>query len=104
MIILNRDGTLEWILADCRPGKTMTDSIVLPDDPIEQQSILFDRVFAFAFDVLGLVTVELRVRAAEQATSQRAERYQHQKAACRTAEAAEERSMRSATSALSPVE
>jgi hypothetical protein len=71
MIILNRDGTLEWILADCRSGTTMTDSIVLPDDAIEQQSNLFDRVFAFAFDVLGLVTIELRVRATERATLER---------------------------------
>jgi hypothetical protein len=53
MIILNRDGTLEWLLADCRPSKTMTDSIMLPDDLATQQSKLFDRVFAFAFDVLG---------------------------------------------------
>jgi hypothetical protein len=73
MIILNRDGTLEWILADCRPSKMMTDSIVIPAELAEQQSNLFDRVFAFAFDVLGLVTIELRVRAAAQETLRSAE-------------------------------
>ena len=74
MIILNRDGTLEWILADCRPSNKMVDSIMLPDDLAEQHSNVFERVFAFAFDVLGLVTVELRVRATERATLERADR------------------------------
>jgi hypothetical protein len=73
MIILNRDGTLEWILADCRSSKKMVDSIMLPDDLAEQHSNLFDQVFAFAFDVLGLVTVELRVRATERAPLERAD-------------------------------
>ena len=73
MIILNRDGTLEWLLADCRPSKTMTDSITLPDDLATQQSKLFDRVFAFAFDVLGLITVDLRIRVAGQETSSQAD-------------------------------
>jgi hypothetical protein len=63
MIILNRDGTLEWIPVDCRTSKATAGSIELPADLVAQQSNLFDRVFAFAFDVLGLVTVELRIRA-----------------------------------------
>ena len=36
--------------------------IDLPADLAGQPSDLFDKVFAFTFDVLGLRTVELRVR------------------------------------------
>ena len=72
MIILNRDGTLGWIPADCHLSET-ADSIELPADMVAHQSNLFDRVFAFAFDVLGLMTVELRVRAAGQESSPRLE-------------------------------
>jgi hypothetical protein len=42
-------------------SKAMID---LPADLLEQPSDLFDKVFAFTFDVLGLQTVELRVREA----------------------------------------
>ena len=63
MIILDRDGTLEWLPVERRPGAT-ADSIELPADLVAQPSDLFDRVFAFAFDVLGLLTIELRVRVA----------------------------------------
>jgi hypothetical protein len=62
MIILNRDGTLEWKPVDRHPDDRTADSIELPAELVAQQSNLFDRVFAFAFDVLGLVTVELRIR------------------------------------------
>jgi len=34
----------------------------LPIDMVEQQSDLIDHVFAFAFNALGLFTVELRIR------------------------------------------
>ena len=73
MIILNRDGTLEWIPVDCRTSEATTDSIELPADLVTGQRNLFDQIFAFAFDVLGLVTIELRVRAAGQETLRRAE-------------------------------
>ena len=51
------------ILDDCATGvsKAMID---LPADLVGQPSDLFDKVFAFTFDVLGLQTVELRVREA----------------------------------------
>jgi hypothetical protein len=44
----------------------------MPIDLVVQQNNLFDRVFALAFDVLGLATIELRVRAAGQETLSRA--------------------------------
>jgi hypothetical protein len=68
MIILNRDGTLECIAGGWRSGDTRRDSIDLPIDLVAQHHDLFDRVFALAFDVLALATVELRVRAAGQET------------------------------------
>jgi len=38
-------------------------SIDLPADMVAAQPGLLDRVFAFAFDVLGLVTIDIRIRA-----------------------------------------
>jgi hypothetical protein len=73
MIILNRDGTLEWVPVDCRASEATTDAFELPADLVAQPSNLFDQIFALAFDVLGLVTIELRVRATGQETLRRAE-------------------------------
>ena len=65
MIILDRNGSFARTpLAGC-PADPTKDSIELPADLVAQQSDLLDRVFAFAFDVLGLVTVELRIRMSE---------------------------------------
>jgi hypothetical protein len=49
------------ILGDSPTGgsKAMID---LPADLVSQPSDLFDKVFAFTFDVLGLQNIELRVR------------------------------------------
>jgi hypothetical protein len=53
MIILNRNGTLEWTPANSRPDQETKASIELSADLVAQQSNLFDRVFAFAFDMLN---------------------------------------------------
>jgi hypothetical protein len=68
MIILHRDGTIECIAGGRRPDDTTRDWVELPIDLVALQSDLLDRVFTLAFDVLGLVTLELRVRAAGQKT------------------------------------
>jgi len=63
MMILNRNGSLEWNpLGGDTTGSTRA-SIDLPADLVAAQPDLLDRVFAFAFDVLGLVTIDLRIRA-----------------------------------------
>jgi hypothetical protein len=63
MMLLMRDGSVVLSEAgDCGQTKGTID---LPADLVTQQSDLIDRVFAFAFDVLGLQTVELRVRPAD---------------------------------------
>ena len=36
----------------------------MPEDLIAQQSDLIDRIFAFAFDVLGLQSIDVRIRPA----------------------------------------
>jgi hypothetical protein len=40
----------------------LRETIELPVDSLDQQADLIDRVFAFAFDVLELQAIELRVR------------------------------------------
>jgi hypothetical protein len=72
MIILYQDGTIEGIAGGGRADDTTRDWVELPIDLIAQQNNLLDRVFALAFDVLGLATIELRVRAAGQETLSRA--------------------------------
>ena len=63
MMILNRNGSLEWNpLGGDSTGST-SGSIDLSADLVAAQPDLLDRVFAFAFDVLGLVTIDLRIRA-----------------------------------------
>src|SRR5919109_3299169 len=62
MIILQHDGALEWSgTSECAMGRTI-DTIEVPADALAQQSDLLDRLFALAFDRLGLQTLELRVR------------------------------------------
>ena len=72
MIILYQDGTIEGIAGGGSADDTTRDWVELPIDLVAQQNDLLDRVFTLAFDVLGLVTLELRVRAASQKTLQRA--------------------------------
>jgi hypothetical protein len=65
MIVIKQDGTLARFTATEGHAGTTKDAIDLSIDLVEQQSDLLDRVVAFAFDVLGLQTVELRIRPAE---------------------------------------
>ena len=68
MMIINRNGSLEWNpLGDDTAGSTR-GLIDLSADLVAEQPDLFDRVFAFAFDVLGLVTIDLRIRPSEPET------------------------------------
>ena len=61
MITIQSDGSLAWnSLND--PRDQVVGTLELPADLLEQQSDLPDRVFAFAFDVLGLHTLDLRIR------------------------------------------
>jgi hypothetical protein len=65
MIMLSSGGALKLdILNDAVSGRSKA-TIDLPNDLGAQAGDLYDRVFAFAFDVLGLQTVELRVRPAD---------------------------------------
>ena len=63
MMILNRNGSLEWNLLGGDTAGSTRGSIDLPADLVAAQPDLLDRVFAFAFDVLELVTIDLRIRA-----------------------------------------
>jgi hypothetical protein len=63
MMILNRNGSLEWIPLGGDTAGSTRGSIDLPADLVAAQPDLLDRVFALAFDVLGLVTIDLRIRA-----------------------------------------
>jgi hypothetical protein len=59
-MILNQEGTLVVDGMVKRVGGRTKDAIELSADRLEQRSDLLDRVFAF--DVVGLQTVELRIR------------------------------------------
>ena len=65
MMILNRNGSFEWN----PPGDDITGptrgSIELPADLVADHPDLFDRVFVFAFDVLGLLTIDPRICASQ---------------------------------------
>jgi hypothetical protein len=62
MIILNCDGLLTTEGAPERAVKRIKDTIVVPEDLVVQQPDLIDRIFTFAFDVLDLQTIDLRIR------------------------------------------
>jgi hypothetical protein len=62
MIILNRDGTLTTEGAPERAAGRVKETIEVPEDLVTQQPDLIDRIFAFAFDVLGLQTIDVRIR------------------------------------------
>ena len=63
MMILNRNGSLEWNPLGGDTASSIRGSITLPANLVAEQPDLLDRVFAFAFDVLGLVRIDLRIRA-----------------------------------------
>jgi hypothetical protein len=62
MIMLSQNGSFTLNILDNRATGDSKAMIDLPADLVGQPSDLFDKVFAFTFDVLGLKTVELRVR------------------------------------------
>lgn len=66
MIMLSRNGSFTLnVLGDRAAGRSKA-TIELPADMAGQPGDLFDKVFAFTFDVLGIESVELRVRAADE--------------------------------------
>ena len=64
MIILHSDGTLTAEGAPEHVARRRKETIDVPEDLIAQQSDLIDRIFAFAFDVLGLQSIDVRIRPA----------------------------------------
>jgi hypothetical protein len=58
MIILSHDGSLTTEGAPWR----VKDTIEVPEDLVAQQPDLIDRIFTFAFDVLDLQAIDLRIR------------------------------------------
>ena len=65
MIMMSRDGSFMLNILDDRAAGQSKATIDLPADMAGQPGDLFDKVFAFTFDVLGLQSVELRVRTAD---------------------------------------
>lgn len=61
MIILNQDGTLTMEGAPEHVARQATETIEVPEDLVARQSDLIDRIFAFAFDVLDLQTIDVRI-------------------------------------------
>jgi hypothetical protein len=62
MLLLEKEGTLAWTGVAAEHAGWIKGTIELPLDLLDEQSDLIDRVFAFAFDALGLQVVELRIR------------------------------------------
>ncbi|HEU5099567.1 MAG TPA: hypothetical protein VFU22_11140 [Roseiflexaceae bacterium] len=66
MIMLSRNGSFTLNILDDRAAGRSKATIELPADTAGQPGDLSDKVFAFTFDVLGIQSVELRVRAADE--------------------------------------
>jgi hypothetical protein len=62
MIILCPDGSLTTEGVPKRVAERVKDTIDVPEDLVAQQPDLLDRIFSFAFDVLDLQTIDLRIR------------------------------------------
>jgi hypothetical protein len=62
MIIVNCDGSLMTEDTPERAAGRVRDMIEVPEDLIMQQPDLIDRIFTFAFDVLDLQAIDLRIR------------------------------------------
>ena len=62
MIIVNGDGSLMTEGTPERATRPLKDTIEVPEDLVAQQPDLIDRIFTFAFDVLDLQTIDLRIR------------------------------------------
>ncbi len=62
VIILERDGSLVRCGPKPHPPEPTSGYIELSARAVQQQQTLIDRVLNFAFDTLGLTTLELNVR------------------------------------------
>jgi len=62
MLQMHADGRLSWSGAGADSVGPTRGTIELPADLVDQQRDLIDRVVSFAFDTLGLHTIELRIR------------------------------------------
>ena len=62
MIILHCDGSLTAEGAPERAARQVKDTIEVWEDLVAQQPDLIDRIFTLGFDVLGLQTIDLRIR------------------------------------------
>src|SRR5262249_32674282 len=65
MIIMRSDGSFAWQHIDEHRTDKTKGTVEVSAGLLAQQSDLLDRLFAYAFDMLGLYTLELRVRATE---------------------------------------
>lgn len=61
MIILERDGSLLWTHPDSPVSDATRGTIDVPASALTQSNNVIDRILDFAFDVLGLQTIELRI-------------------------------------------
>ena len=61
MIILNRDGTLTTDPQSEGVAKRINETIDVPEHLVTQQPDLIDRILSFAFDVLDLQTIDVRI-------------------------------------------
>jgi hypothetical protein len=61
MIVMEIDGSLIWNSLDDAACSSAAGALELPADLLALQSDLLDRVFMFAFDVLGLHRLDLRI-------------------------------------------
>jgi hypothetical protein len=62
VIILERDGSLVRCGPKPHPPEPTSGYVELSANAVQQQHTLIDRVLNFAFDTLGLTTLELKVR------------------------------------------
>ena len=62
MIILHRDGSLTSEAVPKHVARQGKDTIEVSEDLVAQHPDLIDRIFAFAFDELGLKSIDVRIR------------------------------------------
>ena len=62
MLQLDKDGMLSRTSPIDHDTGRIKETIELPVDLLQQQGNLIDRIFAFAFDMLDLQEIELRIR------------------------------------------
>jgi hypothetical protein len=69
MLQIIADGCLSWSCIGPDSFGQTSATIELPSEMVEQQCDLIDRVVSFAFDTLGLQSIELRIRPTAEAGS-----------------------------------